>query len=132
MLSYFIKKPKPSVSDYEFKLRHPFDKRKLESERLNNKCPNKCPIIVEKSDSSNVPDIKDHKWLVKRDLTFGQYMHILGSNIKLDNPGEILIYFVANRHLPSIASTIGDIYDKYKDKDGFLYITYSKKEFAGF
>ena len=128
---FSIKQPKPSTSEHEFKMRYTFDQRKKESDRITAKYPNKCLIVVEKSDSSNVPDVQKKKWIVKEDLTFGQYVHLVKKNITLDNPKDILIFFVANSYLPRISDTIGEVYQQYKDKDGFLYVSYSQQEFLG-
>lgn len=131
MLDYLIKKkPKPSQSDYEFKMLHSFESRKNESDRLREKYPNNIPIIVEKSDSSNVADVDKHKWLPNGDLTVGQFIYIIRKRIKLE-ASQALFFFVNNKHIPTTSDTIKQVYKLYKDKDNFLYITYSTTEAYG-
>lgn len=130
-MDYFTgKRPKPSVSDYEFKMMHTFETRQKDSTRIVAKYPDKAPLIVEKSDSSDVSDLKNNKWIIRKDLTIGQLMYIIKKRIKFA-PEEILIVWINNKYMPSISETIGNLYNKYVDKDGWMYITYSKKEFLG-
>ena len=62
MWKYFIKEgPSPSKSGYEFKMLHSFEKRKTESARINEKYPDKIPLILEKSDTSHLQEISEFK-----------------------------------------------------------------------
>lgn len=131
MLKYSWKnKPKPSKSGYAFKMMHSFDKRLNESKKLNEKHPNLIPIIVEKSDSSSVAEINKKKMLMSRDATVIKLLQAIRSRIKLDATEAIFI-FIDNRTIPAPNSTIGEVYEKYGDKDGFLYVTYSSENTFG-
>jgi GABA(A) receptor-associated protein len=123
-------RPKPSVSDYNFKAMHTPETRMKESARILKKYPDKSPLIVEKSDSSDVSDLEDNKWIIKQDLTVGQLIYIIRKRIKAPT-SETLIIYVDNKYLPNTGDMIGHLYKRHKDKDGFLYITYSKMEFLG-
>ena len=82
MLKYLFKgTPKPSQSKYEFKMLFPFDKRKAEAEKVLTKHPDKVPIILEKSDCSDVDDVSKHKFLMPKDITVGQFLYIIRKNI---------------------------------------------------
>ena len=84
-MEYIIgKRPTPSRSDYEFKMKHTFETRQKESNRIINKYSDKFPLIVEKSDSSSVTDLKDSKWIIRKDLTIGQLMYIIKRRIKFE------------------------------------------------
>ncbi len=130
MWKYLAGKPKPSKTSYEFKMQHPFDKRQVESERIRQKYSDKIPIVIEKSDSADVPELDKTKYLVPEDLTIGQFMFTIRKRIKLDS-SESIFFFINNEYIPAANETFSDLYNKKKDADGFLYITYSKMEAFG-
>mmetsp|Transcript_44699 Transcript_44699/g.121830 ORF Transcript_44699/g.121830 Transcript_44699/m.121830 type:complete len:87 (-) Transcript_44699:451-711(-) len=59
-----------------FKSEHPIDRRKSEAERIRSKYPDRIPVICEKADKSDIPDIDKKKYLVPADLTVGQFMYV--------------------------------------------------------
>ncbi|KAL3827742.1 hypothetical protein ACJIZ3_016544 [Penstemon smallii] len=60
-------------------------------------------------------------FLVPRDMSVGQFIHmILGSRLHL-SPGKALFVFAKNT-LPQTSSLIESVYDSFKNEDGFLYI----------
>ena len=123
-LMYLKKHPKPSSAIYEFKMLHTFETRKKEAEKLYNNHSDKIFTIVERSDSTDIPDT-DRIWAVKHELTIGQFIYNLKTSLKLSATDTIVLY-VNNQHIPKISESFKDIYCEHKDKDGFLYITYSK------
>ncbi len=106
--------------------------RKEESERMINKYYDRIPVIVEKcqSRSNNLPDIDKHKYLVPRDLTIGQFVHVIRKRIKLD-AAQALFIFVNKNVVPPATSFVSSIYDDYKCEDGFLYINYTTESTFG-
>ena len=52
------------------------EKRKSEAERIRAKYPDRVPVICEKADRSDIPDIDKKKYLVPADLTVGQYHYV--------------------------------------------------------
>uniref|UniRef100_A0A8C3XLF5 Microtubule associated protein 1 light chain 3 gamma n=1 Tax=Chelydra serpentina TaxID=8475 RepID=A0A8C3XLF5_CHESE len=38
---------------------------------------------------------------------------------------------VNNKGLPSMSTTMGEVYQDHKDEDGFLYVTYASQEMFG-
>jgi len=114
-----------------FKQSYTFNKRFEESSRILKKYPDRIPIICEKSISKrdNIPSIDKNKYLVPFDLTVGQFMYIIRKRINLKSE-EAIFLFISNFIAPSSA-IIGDIYQNYKDDDGFLYIQYSKENTFG-
>jgi len=44
-----------------FKSQHPFDKRKAEAQRIRMKYPDRIPVISEKAEKSDIPDIDKKK-----------------------------------------------------------------------
>ncbi|XP_070054626.1 autophagy-related protein 8h-like [Nicotiana tomentosiformis] len=71
----------------------------------------------------------DHRYLVPRDMSVGQLIHILSGRLHLA-PGKALFVFV-NNTLPHTTSLMETVYDSFKDKDGFLYMCYSSEKTFG-
>lgn len=130
MWPYFFKTPQPSKSNYTFKMQHSFEKRLKESQRLKEKFRNKVPIIVEKADHSLLPDIKKSKFLIENNITIAQFIYLIRTNIQLLSSEAIFLY-VDNSHIPGNSEKIEDVYKKFSDKDGFLYITYAAENTFG-
>ncbi|KAG2489805.1 hypothetical protein HYH03_011754 [Edaphochlamys debaryana] len=113
-----------------FKQEHSLDKRKAEAARIKEKYPDRIPVIVEKAERSDIPDIDKKKYLVPSDLTVGQFVYVIRKRIKL-SPEKAIFIFVKNV-LPPTAALMSSIYEDHKDEDGFLYITYSGENTFGF
>jgi GABA(A) receptor-associated protein len=71
------------------------EKRKAESERIRSKYPDRIPVICEKAEKSNIPDIDKKKYLVPSDLTVGQFVYVIRRRIKVD-PNTNIFIFVNN------------------------------------
>ncbi|CAM9093741.1 unnamed protein product [Phaeothamnion confervicola] len=112
-----------------FKDEHPVDKRKSESERIRAKYPDRIPVICEKADRSDIPDVDKKKYLVPSDLTVGQFMGVIRKRIKLV-PEKAMFIFVDSVN-PTTNALMSTIYEEHKDEDGFLYITYSGESTFG-
>lgn len=118
-----------SQISYPFKSQYKFEHRKSEAMRINEKYPERVPIICEKDLKQNIPALDKKKYLVGRDLTLGQFIYVIRKRLQL-SPNEALFLFI-NGHIISNGTTIGHIYDEHKDLDGFLYIKYSKENTFG-
>lgn len=107
----------------------PLEKRTAEVERLRKKNPNAVPIILAKQPDSLIPDIEKKKYLVSEELTFGHFVCTVRKRIKL-KPEQAIFMYVNNELLP-MTETIRQVYNKHKDEDGFLYITYTGENVYG-
>ncbi|XP_042405608.1 autophagy-related protein 8C-like [Zingiber officinale] len=112
-----------------FRMEHPFERRQAEAVRISEKYPDRIPVIVEKAERSDIPDIDKKKYLVPADLTVGQFVYVVRKRIKLSAEKAIFI-FVKNA-LPPTAAMMSAIYEEHKDEDGFLYMTYSGENTFG-
>lgn len=108
---------------------HTFEKRVAEAERIRKKFPDRVPVICEKADRSDVPDIDKKKYLVPADLTVGQFVYVVRKRIKLA-PEKAIFVFI-NNYLPPTASLMSAVYETHKAPDGFLYVTYSGENTFG-
>ena len=114
-----------------FKESYPFDKRLDESTRIRSKYPERMPIIVEKNPACNgLSDIDKHKYLVPSDLSVGQMLYVVRKRIKGMSPDKALFLFVGDT-MPCMSDQIVLLYDRHKDEDGFLYLTYSSENTFG-
>eukprot|EP00980_Cylindrotheca_fusiformis_P002713 scaffold627_cov125-Cylindrotheca_fusiformis.AAC.30 len=105
------------------------EKRKSEAERIRVKYPDRVPVICEKADRSDIPDIDKKKYLVPADLTVGQFHYVIRKRIKLA-PEKALFLFCSNS-IPPNAALMSTVYEEQKDEDGFLYIQYSGESTFG-
>ena len=112
-----------------FKQEHPLERRKSEAERIRAKYPDRIPVICEKSDRSDIPDIDKKKYLVPADLTVGQFIYVIRKRIKL--PPERAIFIFVNNTLPPTAALMSTVYESHKDQDGFMYMMYSGENTFG-
>jgi len=114
----------------QFKKEFDFDTRKDESSRIKEKYPDRVPIIVEKSVKSDIAGIDKKKYLVPQDLTIGQFIYILRKRIDLTAEKAIFL-FTEKNIIPPTASIISEIYEQYKNDDGFLYLIYAGENTFG-
>ncbi|XP_022724395.1 autophagy-related protein 8C-like [Durio zibethinus] len=112
-----------------FKLEHPLERRQAEAARIREKYPERIPVIVERAERSDIPDIDKKKYLVPADLTVGQFVYVVRKRIKLSAEKAIFV-FVKNT-LPPTAALMSAIYEENKDEDGFVYMTYSGENTFG-
>ena len=113
----------------DFKTKHDFQKRISESNKIMEKYPQRVPIIVEKCIKSQINDIDKCKYLVPKDLNMNQFVYIIRKRIKLDQSQSIFL-MVNNTVCPSNIP-ICNVYNDYKDEDGFLYIKYTGENTFG-
>jgi len=105
------------------------EKRKTESQRLLDKYTTRVPVVVTKCKKSKIDEIDKKKYLVPCDQTVGQMVYVIRRRIKLDQQKAIFVFI--DNVLPPTSALMSEMYDKYKDDDGFLYITYSGENTFG-
>ena len=103
--------------------------RKGESQKIMTKYPEKIPVIVEKQEHSDIPSIDKKKYLVPGDLNMNHFIYVIRKRIKLE-PSQTLFLMVDNRLCPSNVK-LSEVYENYKDEDGFLYIVYCAENTFG-
>lgn len=101
----------------------------MELEQVLIKYPDRVPVLVEKSEKSDVPDIDKHKYLVPMDLTLGQFVYIIRKRIELDSQKAIFVF--VNNTIPPTSALMGTIYNEHKDDDLYLRVTYTGENTFG-
>ncbi|XP_004066862.1 gamma-aminobutyric acid receptor-associated protein-like 2 [Oryzias latipes] len=114
---------------WTFKEDHSVEHRCIESAKIRSKYPDRVPVIVEKVSGSQIVDIDKRKYLVPSDITVAQFMWIIRKRIQL--PSEKAIFLFVDKTVPQSSITMGQLYDKEKDEDGFLYVAYSGENTFG-
>jgi GABA(A) receptor-associated protein len=107
----------------EFKKQFPLYERLQESEKVLYEYPDKVPVICEKDNRLQNCEIKKRKYLVSKDLTVGQFMYIIRKQIQLNSNMGLFLFI--KEIIPSGSEKMGNIYNRYKDNDGYLYINYA-------
>ena len=112
-----------------FKENYSFESRLEESTRIMAKYPDRVPVIIEKSNDTDIPDIDRKKFLVPNDVQLSQLMYIIRKRIKI--APEKSIYLFINSKLINGSLFMASIYENCTDKDGFLYVTYAGENTFG-
>ncbi|XP_069911058.1 microtubule-associated proteins 1A/1B light chain 3C-like isoform X3 [Oryctolagus cuniculus] len=95
------------------------------------KVPKQDPVIVERYPREKLLSLLDKtKFLVPQELTMSQFLSIIRSRMVL-RATEAFYLLVDNKSLVSMSMTMAEIYQDYKDKDGFVYMTYASQEMFG-
>ena len=113
---------------FSFQTNYSLKQRLDESKRIIDKYPDKIPIIVETNDKE-LPPLLKNKYLVPKDLTFGQFIYVIRG--KLNLPPEKALFLFVNNTIPSTSTLIETVYDKQKAKDNFLYISVNSENTFG-
>ena len=114
---------------FDYKKEKLFEDRLQESTKVKDKYSNKVPIVVTKTQNCNLPDIDKNKYLVSNDMVLSQFLYTIRKRIKLE-PSEALFFFIGDV-VSNNSASIGELYHLHKDKDGFLYITYTSENTFG-
>ena len=107
----------------EFKKQFPLHQRLQESAKVLYEYPDKVPVICEKDNRLQNCEIKKRKYLVSKDLTVGQFMYIIRKQIQINSSMGLFLFTKST--IPPVTEKMGNIYKKYKDNDGYLYINYA-------
>lgn len=107
----------------------PFENRLEQFNKINYKYPDRVPIIVTKNKHCVYDDIDKDKFLVEKNMIFCQFINVIRKRLKMSS--EKALYITINGNLAPSNDTIGSIYLRYKENDGFLYMEYSMENTFG-
>ena len=110
----------------------PIEVRKAKYKSLMSKEENaqRVPIICELHENSR-------QFQVKNDLKFLTHEKMILKNFqssvrkKLNCSDDQIIFFYHNKNVLKLDQSIGELYQKYKSEDGFLYLKFSEIKALG-
>ncbi len=106
------------------------EQRLEEASKIKKKHPDKIPVIISKSSMcQTLEDIDRNKYLMPPNLQVGQLSYIIKKRLNIDATVGIFIFI--NNNILNSSSTIEELYNKYKEQDGFLYIEYTSENTFG-
>ncbi|VDN57386.1 unnamed protein product [Dracunculus medinensis] len=115
-----------------FKDRVPFDVRLRDALNVRAQHLDKVPIVIERYEGENsLPVLPRCKYLVPSHITIAELMQIVRKRMDL-HWSQSFFMFVRNKSLISNSMTVGELYHKEVDDDGFLYISYATQLAFGF
>ena len=118
--------------EFKYQIEFPNIKsRKDECERVRLQFPDKIPVICEKDPNSKIQEIDKTKYLVPMDLTVAQFSLMIRKRVEIAKEGAFFL-LVGGKHSITGDTLISEIYERYKDEDGFLYIAYASELTWGF
>ena len=102
-----------------------------EAERLCEKFPGRVPLLVirHRGAAPDVPRLLKSKFLVPRDITLGQFIYIIRSQMKISS--EKALFLFVGSMLPTTGTTLVELYSQYKSPDGFLRLVYTSESTFG-
>ena len=117
-------------NNFIFKEENTLDERIRIVKDLKKKYIGKIPIICEKAPNCKLEgEIKSH-FMLPNDLYFNEFIYIIRQKLKLKSSVAIFL-IIDDKYSIMGNDPISIIYEKYKDKDGILYIHYSDQEIYG-
>jgi len=124
------------MAGQSFKDSVPYDKRSAEASRIVAKYPDRIPVICEKAERSDLPDIDKKKFLVPGTMLCGEFKYIVHKHVNQTAGTSAIaadqtIYLFVNSTTPKTGALMSEIYDQYKAEDGFLYVIYSAENTLG-
>ena len=116
---------------FEFQRTLSLDQRRTASRQLIKTHPDRVPVILERSSHSHhLPKPPKSKFLVPHETTVGKFLFEVRKQIDL-GAEEALFLFVGHGVLAPTAAIFSQIYERFHDEDGFLYITYANENTFG-
>ena len=112
-----------------FKRETSFEKRSELCKRIREKYTDRIPIIVEVDPNSKIV-LQRKKFLVPHVITMGGFLREIRNQTSIQS-NEAIFLFCGNGVLVPTGSGISEVYEKYKDRDGFLYITVATENTFG-
>ena len=113
-----------------FKKQHKLKDRKHESAKVISKYEDRIPVIVTKDPKSKLKSIDKNKFLTPGDLSLGQFLYVIRKRLELSET-ETLYVFVNESVLAPTSQNMNQLYNSYKDEDGFLYLMYCSENVFG-
>ena len=114
-----------------FKKRLPLASRQQESRRILGKYPRNVPVICERGNAAREALVDREKFLVPRDFTPPQFMHVIRKRVTLPKHQALYLFYGDKHEMPANTTRFEELYARLRDEDGFLYVTYAQESTFG-
>lgn len=101
------------------------DVRKNVAAKLSNIYNERVPIIVDQKKGTTLGKIPQQKLLIPEHYFVGHILKHVRQSLDLDEDKTIFLYANA-KTLLKVDAVLSDTWSKYKNDDGFLYISYTE------
>jgi len=101
---------------------------------MREKYPDRLPIIIEIQKQPNPIQLSQTRFIVHKSYTVGRLITEIRKNSPTLKSDEAMFLFCDAKNngiLAPISKTIEELYNQYKDTDGFLYFTIAKENVFG-
>ena len=107
-----------------FKKDTPFQKRVELAERIRSQYKDRIPVIVEVAQSNDKKlQLNRKKFLAPADISMGAFLSEIRKQANIRSEEALFLFCGSNNGiLVPTSNSISQVYDKYKDEDGFLYM----------
>lgn len=106
-----------------------------EAEKIRSKYPDRVPVICEKSTRSTLPELPKRKFVVHGNMLCGEFKYMVHKQIADATPERLsvdqTIYLFINGITPKTSTPMSQLYDQFRQADGFLYIRFGAENTLG-
>lgn len=115
-----------------FKKRHTLEERKKKFLQFKERNSELIYCIIEKDiHNDSIPHLDTNLFGFNKNSSFSSIFAVIRSKLKIPMSYALFLFLQKNNTLPNLSKTIDEIYDEYKDEDGFLYIVYTSENTFG-
>ena len=109
------------------------EERKQQSSLLIEKNKGNIPVICDKDPNCKLKSLTKTKYLIKREYTIDKFISLLRKKLEIESYDALFLLVNSKNNKAALVGTMsfGDVYDKYKDDDGFLYLIYANEKIWG-
>jgi len=131
---------KSSLSSKEvnnYKKNVDIETRQSYSVQASMKYPESIPIILLRHKGKESDKISGKKYLFKKHWKVGDLLQFIRNKLDENGSNEVtkssraLFLMVNGDTSPLAITSLGSLFNKYQDDDGFLYIVFSEERFSG-